>query len=73
LVEQKAVFERGKPKHRYLAIFAPNRRIKRAILQALRWKTLPYSKRKVAGRLATVASLPAYGFSTLPNDERHNG
>jgi hypothetical protein len=47
LVEQKAEFERGNPKHRYVGIYAPNRRIKRAILQALRWQTFPYPKRKV--------------------------
>jgi len=45
LVEQKAEFERGNPKHRYVGIYAPNRRIKRAILQALRWQTFPYPKR----------------------------
>jgi hypothetical protein len=45
LVEQKAEFERGNPKHRYVGIYAPNRRIKRVILQALRWQTFPYPKR----------------------------
>ena len=45
LVEQKVAFEKGKPKHRYVGIFAPNRRIKRAILRALRWQTFPYPKR----------------------------
>jgi hypothetical protein len=45
LVEQKVAFEKGKPKHRYVGIYAPNRRIKRAILQALRWQTFPYPKR----------------------------
>jgi hypothetical protein len=47
LVEQKVAFEKGKPKHRYVGIYAPNRRIKRAILQALRWQTFPYPKREV--------------------------
>ena len=47
LIEQKVAFEKGKPKHRYVGIYAPNRRIKRAILQALRWQTFPYPKRKV--------------------------
>jgi hypothetical protein len=47
LVEQKAEFERGNPKHRYVGVYAPNRRIKRAVLQALRWRTFPYPKRKV--------------------------
>jgi hypothetical protein len=46
LVEQKVAFEKGKPKHRYVGIYAPNRRIKRAILQALRWQTFPYPKRE---------------------------
>jgi hypothetical protein len=46
LVEQKAEFARGNPKHRYVGIYAPNRRIKRAILQALRWQTFPYPKRE---------------------------
>lgn len=45
LIEQEAAFERGKPKHRYVGVYAPNRRIKRAILKALRWETLPYPKR----------------------------
>jgi hypothetical protein len=45
LIEQEAVFERGNPKHRYVGVYAPNRRIKRAILQALRWQTFPYPKR----------------------------
>jgi len=45
LVEQKAEFERGNPKHRYVGVYAPNRRIKRAILEALRWKSFPYPKR----------------------------
>jgi hypothetical protein len=45
LVEQKVEFERGNPKHRYVGIYAPNRRIKRAILQALRCQTFPYPKR----------------------------
>jgi hypothetical protein len=45
LVEQDVAFERGNPKHRYVGIYAPNRRIKRAILQALRWQTFPYPKR----------------------------
>ena len=45
LIEQKAAFERGNPKHRYVGIYAPNRRIKRAILQALRWQTFPCPKR----------------------------
>lgn len=45
LIEQEAAFERGKPKHRYVGVYAPNRRIKRAILEALRWKTFPYPKR----------------------------
>jgi hypothetical protein len=47
LVEQKVTFERGTPKHRYVGIYAPNRRIKRAIVQALRWQTFPYPKREV--------------------------
>jgi hypothetical protein len=46
LIEQEAAFERGKPKHRYVGVYAPNRRIKRAILQALRWQTFPYPKRE---------------------------
>jgi len=46
LVEQKAEFERGNPKHRYVGIYAPNRRIKREILRALRWQTFPYPKRE---------------------------
>jgi hypothetical protein len=46
LIEQKAEFERGNPKHRYVGIYAPDRRIKRAILQALRWQTFPYPKRE---------------------------
>ena len=45
LVEQKAEFEKGNPKHRYVGIYAPNRRIKREILRALRWQTFPYPKR----------------------------
>jgi hypothetical protein len=45
LIEQKAAFERGNPKHRYVGVYAPNRRIKREILEALRWKTFPYPKR----------------------------
>jgi len=45
LLEQKAEFERGNPKHRYVGVYAPNRRIKRTILKALRWKTFPYPKR----------------------------
>lgn len=45
LIEQDVAFERGKPKHRYVGVYAPNRRIKRAILQALRWQTFPYPKR----------------------------
>jgi hypothetical protein len=45
LVEQKVAFEKGKPKHRYVGIYAPNRRIKRAILLALRWQAFPYPKR----------------------------
>ena len=45
LIEQEVAFERGKPKHRYVGVYAPNRRIKRAILEALRWKTFPYPKR----------------------------
>jgi hypothetical protein len=45
LVEQDVVFEKAKPKHRYVGIYAPNRRIKRAILGALRWKNFPYPKR----------------------------
>jgi hypothetical protein len=45
LVEQKAEFERGNPKHRYVGVYAPDRRIKRAILKALRWQTFPYPKR----------------------------
>jgi len=45
LVEQEAAFERAKPKHRYVGVYTPNRRIKRAILQALRWQTFPYPKR----------------------------
>jgi hypothetical protein len=54
LVEQKAAFEKGNPKHRYVGIYAPNRRIKRAILEALRWKTFPYPKRG-----SELAKLPA--------------
>jgi hypothetical protein len=46
LIEQNAAFERGNPKHRYVGVYAPNRRIKRAILKALRWETLPYPKRE---------------------------
>ena len=46
LIEQEAAFERGKPKHRYVGVYAPNRRIKRAILEALRWQTFPYPKRE---------------------------
>jgi len=45
LIEQEVVFEKGKPKHRYVGIYAPNRRIKRTILKALRWQTFPYPKR----------------------------
>jgi hypothetical protein len=48
LIEQEVAFERGNPKHRYVGIYAPNRRIKRAILQALRWQAFPYPKREVA-------------------------
>ena len=48
LVEQKAEFERGNPKHRYVGIYTPNRRIKRAILQTLRWQTFPYPKRELS-------------------------
>ncbi len=46
LVKQKVAFEKGKPKHRYVGVYAPNRRIKRAILHALRWQTFPYPKRE---------------------------
>ena len=46
LVEQRVAFEKGKPKHRYVGVYAPNRRIKRAILQELRWQTFPYPKRE---------------------------
>jgi len=45
LIEQGVAFEKGNPKHRYVGIYTPNRRIKRAILQALRWQTFPYPKR----------------------------
>jgi len=46
LIEQKAAFERGNPKHRYVGVYAPNRRIKREILRALSWQTFPYPKRE---------------------------
>jgi hypothetical protein len=46
LIEQKVEFERGNPKHRYVGIYAPNRRIKKAIFGALRWQTFPYPKRE---------------------------
>jgi len=61
LVEQKVEFERGNPKHRYVGIYAPNRRIKRAILQALRWQTFPYPKRaqSTEDRLHVVGLDPA--------------
>jgi hypothetical protein len=45
LIEQKVDFERGNPKHRYVGVYAPNKRIKKAILRALRWQTFPYPKR----------------------------
>jgi hypothetical protein len=48
LIEQKVAFERGNPKHRYVGVYAPNRRIKRTILQALRWQTFPYPKRALS-------------------------
>ena len=48
LVEQKVAFEKGKPKHRYVGIYAPNKRIKHAILQALRGQTFPYPKRETS-------------------------
>lgn len=48
LLEQRAAFERGNPKHRYVGIYAPNKRIKREILQALRWQTFPYPKRELS-------------------------
>jgi hypothetical protein len=48
LIEQEAAFERGNPKHRYVGVYAPNRRIKCAILQALRWQTFPYPKRALS-------------------------
>ncbi len=57
LVEQDVAFERGNPKHRYVGIYAPNRRIKRAILQAFRWQTFPHPKREVAANLKHGAVL----------------
>ncbi len=45
LIEKNVIFEKGSPKHRYVGIYTPDKRIKRAIMKAFRWQSFPYPKR----------------------------
>jgi len=48
LIDDGCEFFRGEPKHRYVGIYG-DRRIKRMLRGALRWRVLPYPKRKTLG------------------------
>jgi hypothetical protein len=65
LVEQGCEFFEGNPKHRYV-YFAGNRRLKRILRKALRWKVLPYPKRQRVSDATVETQQTEFGLP-IPN------
>jgi hypothetical protein len=61
-------FKDGGRKHRYVGIYG-DRRIKRILRRALRWKVLPYPKRHQSSNLSVSARPVADAFEVLLDDD----